>query len=48
VFDALLDLVRREGLSALVATHDQRIAARMDRVFVIRDQRLVEVKKAAA
>jgi lipoprotein-releasing system ATP-binding protein len=48
VFDALLDLVRREGLSALVATHDQRIAARMDRVFVIRDQRLVEVTKTAA
>ena len=48
VFDALLDLVRREGLSALVATHDQRLAARMDRVFVIKDQRLVEVKKAAA
>ncbi len=45
VFDALLNLVRSEGLSALVATHDQRLAKRMDRVFVIRDQRLVEVKK---
>ena len=45
VFDALLDLVRKEGLSALIATHDQRLAKRMDRVFVIRDQRLVEVRK---
>lgn len=48
VFDALLSLVRGEGLSALIATHDQRLAKRMDRVFVIRDQRLVEVKKADA
>jgi lipoprotein-releasing system ATP-binding protein len=45
VFDALLELVRLEGLSALIATHDQRLAKRMDRVFVIRDQRLVEVRK---
>ncbi|GJL91399.1 ABC transporter ATP-binding protein [Hyphococcus sp.] len=48
VFDALLNLVRDEGLSALIATHDQRLAKRMDKVFVIRDQRLVEVKKEAA
>lgn len=45
VFDALLQLVRNEGLSALIATHDQRLAKRMDRVFVIREQRLVEVRK---
>lgn len=43
VFDALLALVRGEGLAALVATHDQRLAARMDRVMMIRDQRLVSV-----
>ncbi len=42
VFDALLELVRGEGLSALIATHDQRLAKRMDRVLVIKDQRLVE------
>ncbi|WP_428409421.1 ABC transporter ATP-binding protein [Hyphococcus sp.] len=48
VFDALLNLVRKEGLAALIATHDQRLAKRMDRVFVIRDQRLVEVKKEMA
>ncbi len=43
VFDALLEIVRAEGLSALVATHDSRLARRLDRVIVIRDQRLVEV-----
>ncbi len=48
VFDALLNLVRKEGLAALIATHDQRLAKRMDRVFVIREQRLVEVKKEMA
>ena len=48
VFDALLNLVRKEGLAALIATHDQRLAKRMDRVFVIREQRLVEVKKQMA
>ena len=48
VFDALLKLVREEGLAALVATHDQRLAKRMDRVLMIKDQRLVEVKQNAA
>lgn len=43
VFDELLAMVRAEGLSALIATHDHRLARRLDRVVVIRDQRLVEV-----
>ncbi len=43
VFDELLSMVRAEGLSALVATHDHRLARRLDRVIVIRDQKLVEV-----
>lgn len=47
VFDALLTLVREEGLAALVATHDHRLAARLDRVLVIRDQTLVEAPKNA-
>ncbi len=46
VFDALLEMVRGEGLSALVATHDNRLARRMDRVVVIRDQRLIEASAA--
>ena len=42
VFDALLKIVRDEGLAALIATHDQRLAKRMDRVFMIADQSLRE------
>ncbi len=45
VFDALIKLVRQEGLAAFIATHDQRLANRLDRIFVIRDQKLVEVEK---
>ncbi len=40
VFDELLALVRSQGLAALVATHDSRIAGRLDRIVVIEDQRL--------
>ncbi len=47
VFDALLDIVRAEGLSALIATHDSRLARRLDRVIVIRDQILVEIDHAS-
>ncbi|WP_300068097.1 ABC transporter ATP-binding protein [uncultured Ruegeria sp.] len=32
VFDALMSLVRDEGLSALIATHNLELAARMDRM----------------
>ncbi|WP_209504567.1 MULTISPECIES: ABC transporter ATP-binding protein [unclassified Ruegeria] len=32
VFDALMTLVRGEGLSALIATHNLELAARMDRM----------------
>jgi lipoprotein-releasing system ATP-binding protein len=45
VFDELLGLVSAEGLSALVATHDARLAARLDRTIVIEDQALVEVRR---
>lgn len=48
VFDALLDIVRREGLAALIATHDQRLANRMDRIIRIEDRGLVEVEHAVA
>ncbi|SDI69370.1 ABC transporter ATP-binding protein [Lutimaribacter saemankumensis] len=33
VFEALMDLVRSTGLSALIATHNMALAARMDRVL---------------
>lgn len=48
VFDALLTLVRSEGLSAVIATHDQRLARRMDRILAIREQRLVELAREDA
>ncbi|MBW0145207.1 ABC transporter ATP-binding protein [Sphingomicrobium clamense] len=32
VFDAFIELTRQEGSAALVATHNERLAARMDRV----------------
>ncbi|MEL7027554.1 MAG: ABC transporter ATP-binding protein [Pseudomonadota bacterium] len=40
VFETLMDLVRSTGLSALVATHNPDLAARMDRVIRLEDGRL--------
>jgi lipoprotein-releasing system ATP-binding protein len=40
VFDALLALVRETGLSALIATHNMDLAARMDRRVRLRDGQL--------
>lgn len=41
VFDALMALVRDTGLSALIATHNHALAARMDRVLRLDNGRLV-------
>lgn len=40
VFDELLSLVRGEGSAALIATHNERLAERMDRVVRLHDGRL--------
>ncbi|MBV9884308.1 MAG: ABC transporter ATP-binding protein, partial [Sphingomonadaceae bacterium] len=40
VFAEFLNLVRGEGSAALVATHNERIAARMDRVLRLHEGRL--------
>ncbi len=40
VFDELLKLVRGAGASALIATHNERLAARMDRVVRLSDGRV--------
>jgi lipoprotein-releasing system ATP-binding protein len=45
VFAALLDLARREGVAALVATHNLELASYMDRVFALNDG-LLEPKPA--
>jgi lipoprotein-releasing system ATP-binding protein len=42
VFDALMTLVRDTGLSALVATHNLDLAARMDRVLRLEAGQLVD------
>jgi len=48
VFDALVDLVRSEGLAALVATHNLELAARMDRALVLHEGRLLDAGKLGA
>ncbi len=40
VFDALMDLVRETGLSALIATHNLALAAKMDRRLYLETGRL--------
>ena len=40
VFAEFIKLVREEGTAALVATHNERLAARMDRVVRLHDGRL--------
>jgi lipoprotein-releasing system ATP-binding protein len=42
VFDILLAMVRAEGLSALIATHNYELARKMDRTLVLDRGRLVE------
>ncbi len=37
VFEELLATVRREGVAALIATHNPELAARMDRTVTLRD-----------
>ena len=44
VFEALRDIIAARGLSAVVATHDRRLAGRMDRVLRIEGRRLVPVE----
>ncbi|HXC57187.1 MAG TPA: ABC transporter ATP-binding protein [Rhizomicrobium sp.] len=48
VFAALVDLVRSEGLAALVATHNLELAARMDRALVLHEGRLLDGGKLGA
>lgn len=42
VFETLTQLVRRENLSALIATHNMELAQRMDRVLTLHEGGLVE------
>ncbi|MDT8855307.1 ABC transporter ATP-binding protein [Paracoccaceae bacterium Fryx2] len=47
VFGALMDLVRDTGLSALIATHNMDLAARMDRVVRLEAGRVIASASAA-
>src|SRR5258706_11902586 len=42
VFEMLIDLVRSEGLSALIATHNYELSKKMDRTLVLDKGALVE------
>ncbi|MFB2530952.1 ABC transporter ATP-binding protein [Paracoccus sp. p3-h83] len=42
VFGALMDVVRDTGLSALIATHNPELAARMDRILRLDQGRLID------
>jgi lipoprotein-releasing system ATP-binding protein len=48
VFDALVKLVRSEGLAALIATHNYELAARMDRVLVLHEGKVIDGGKLKA
>ena len=42
VFEALMAIVRAEGLAALVATHNLALAAKMDRALILHEGRLID------
>ena len=43
VFDELRTVIEARGLAAVIATHDRRLADRMDRVLTIKDRTLIPV-----
>jgi lipoprotein-releasing system ATP-binding protein len=47
VFLQLIDVIRRQGVAALIATHNMDLAARMDRVLQMHEGKLVEISLKA-
>lgn len=47
VFQSLVELTRREGVSALVATHNMELTRFMDRVLTVRDGHVVALAHTA-
>ena len=48
VFEALIAIVRTEGLAVLVATHNLTLAAKMDRALILDEGRLIDGGKLGA
>lgn len=48
VFGELLRVVREEGAAALIATHNDELARRMDRIVTLRSGKLVPVETGSA
>jgi lipoprotein-releasing system ATP-binding protein len=48
VFHELIELIRRQGVAALIATHNVELARRMDRILQVHEGRLVEVSRESA
>jgi lipoprotein-releasing system ATP-binding protein len=46
VFQSLFDVARKEGVGALIATHNLELASYMDRVVTLKDGHLVEHPRA--
>jgi lipoprotein-releasing system ATP-binding protein len=47
VFHELIELIRRQGVAALIATHNLELARRMDRILQVHEGRLVEVSRTS-
>jgi lipoprotein-releasing system ATP-binding protein len=43
VFRELIELIRHQGVAALIATHNVELARRMDRILAVQDGRLIEL-----
>jgi lipoprotein-releasing system ATP-binding protein len=41
VFELLMDLVRKQGIGAIIATHNMQIAERMDRILELKNGRIM-------
>ena len=48
VMATLIDLVRRTGLAALIATHNLALAERLDRIVTLQDGKLAAMPRAGA
>jgi lipoprotein-releasing system ATP-binding protein len=48
VFRQLVDVIRNQGVAALIATHNLELASRMDRVLQVQEGQLVEISLARA